>query len=137
MAADYGEFLQLMKRAAVEAVAAGKPADLCYGTVEAVEPLQIITDQKLPLYAEQLELCRAVQDYWLDVEISTQSEDKSGGGGYAEFAAHRHAVKGRKKLRVYNGLQAGERVLLLRWPGGQKFLVLDRVSPTITKGDWQ
>lgn len=135
--ADYGEFLQVLKRAAVEAVEAGKPAAFCYGTVTGVEPLQIMADQKLPLEEMQLELTSAVRDIWLDVEISTHTENKSGGGGYAEFAAHKHAIKGRKKLRVYNGLQIGERVLMLRFQGGQKYLVLDRVSPAITKGDWQ
>ncbi len=49
---------------------------------------------------------------------------------------HKHAVKGRKKLRLFNGLQVGERVLLLRWQGGQKYLVLDRVSEAVTKGEW-
>ena len=29
---------------------------------------------------------------------------------------------------VRGGLQVGEKVLLLRWQGGQKYLVLDRVS---------
>lgn len=137
MAADYGDLLQALKRAAVEAVEAGKPAAFCYGTVTSVGPLEIMTDQKLPLGEEQLELTRAVQDIWLDAEISTHTENKSGGGGYAEFASHKHAIKGRKKLRIYNGLQVGEKVLLLRWQGGQKFLVLDRVSPAITRGDWQ
>lgn len=135
--ADYGEFLQALKRAAVEAVEAGKPAAFCYGTVTGVGPLQIMADQKLPLEEMQLELTSAVQDIWLDVEISTHTENESGGGGWAEFAAHKHAIKGRKKLRVYNGLQVGERVLMLRFQGGQKYLVLDRVSPAIVKGDWQ
>ena len=134
---DYSELLQALKRAAVEAVEVGKPAAFCYGTVTGVEPLQIMADQKLPLGEKQLELTRAVQDYNVDIEISTNTEDKSGGGGYAEFAAHKHEIKGCKKLRIYNGLQVGERVLLLRWQGGQKYLVLDRVSPAVTRGDWQ
>lgn len=155
LAADYGEFLQVLKRAAVEAVEAGKPAAFCYGTVEAVEPLQIMSEQKLLLEAEQLELCSAVQDCLVDVEISTHTENDSfmngrhthsisdtytGGGSCDEGnlnTTHKHAIKGRKKLRIFNGLQVGERVLLLRWPGGQKFLVLDRVSPAVVKGDWQ
>ena len=64
----------------------------------------------------------------------------TGGGSCDEGnlnSTHKHAIKGCKKLRIYNGLQVGERVLLLRWQGGQKFLVLDRVSPAVTKGDWQ
>ena len=62
------------------------------------------------------------------------------GGGSADEGnlntTHKHAVKGRKKLRLFNGLQVGERVLLLRWQGGQKYLVLDRVSEAVTKGEW-
>ena len=153
--ADYTELLQALKRAAVEAVEAGKPVILCYGTVTSVEPLQIQVEQKLTLEKEQLELTRAVQDYWLDIEISTFTENDAfmngkhthsitdtytGGGSCDEGnlnTTHKHAIKGRKKLRIYNGLQEGERVLLLRFQGGQKYLVLDRVSPTITKGDWQ
>lgn len=73
--ADYTEFLQVMKRAAVEAVAAGKPAAFCYGTVMAVEPLQIMAEQKLLLEAEQLELTSAVQDILVDVEICTHTEN--------------------------------------------------------------
>ena len=134
---DYSDLLQALKRAAIEAVEAGKPVILCYGTVTGVEPLQIMADQKTLLGEKQLELTRAVQDYFVDIEISTHTENESGGSGWAEFAAHKHAIKGRKKLRIYNGLQEGERVLLLRFQGGQKYLVLDRVSPTITKGDWQ
>ena len=153
--ADYTEFLQVMKRAAVEAVAAGKPAAFCYGTVMAVEPLQIMAEQKLLLEAEQLELTSAVQDILVDVEICTHTENDiflngrhthaisdtyTGGGSCDEGnlnTTHKHAIKGRKQLRIYNGLQVGERVLLLRWPGGQKYLVLDRVSEAIVKGDWQ
>ncbi len=152
--ADYTELLQVMKRAAVEAVAAGQPVALCYGTVRSVEPLQIMADQKLPLEAEQLELTGAVQDRFVDIEINAYTEndafmdgrhthgiiDTYTGGGSADEGnlntTHKHAVKGRKKLRLFNGLQVGERVLLLRWQGGQKYLVLDRVSEAVTKGEW-
>ena len=72
---DYTELLQTMKRAAVEAVAAGQPLALCYGTVRSVQPLQIMADQKLPLEAEQLELTNAVQDCYIDVEISAYTEN--------------------------------------------------------------
>lgn len=151
---DYVELLQTVKRAAVEAVAAGQPLALCYGTVSSVEPLQIMADQKLPLEAEQLELSGAVQDRFVDIEISAYTEndafmngrhthgicDTYTGGGSSDEGnlntTHKHAIKGRKKLKLCNGLQVGEKVLLLRWQGGQKYLVLDRVSEAITKGEW-
>jgi len=164
--ADYTELLQALKRAALEVVEASKPTNLCYGNVTSVEPLQILVDPKLTLEAEQLVLTSAVQDTWLDVEISTYTENdafmngkhthritdtytgdqressdrrESDGGSCDEGnmdTTHKHALEGRKKLRLYNGLQLGEKVLLLRWQGGQKYIVLDRVSPAITKGDW-
>lgn len=167
--ADYTELLQVMKRAALEAVAAGQPVALCYGTVRSVEPLQIMADQKLPLEAEQLELTGAVQDRFVDIEIKAYTENDSfmngshthgitdtytGGGDQRESSerslrsesdssdngnldtTHKHAIKGRKRLKLCNGLQVGEKVLLLRWQGGQKYLVLDRLEPAQTKGEW-
>lgn len=152
--ADYVESLQTMKRAAVEAVAASQPVALCYGTVSSVEPLQIMADQKLPLGEKQLELSGAVQDRFVDIEISAYTENDAfmngrhthgitdtytGGGSCDEGnlnTAHKHAIKGCKKLKLCNGLQLGERVLLLRWQGGQKYLVLDRIEAAPTKGEW-
>lgn len=143
----------MVKRAAVEAVEAGKPVAFCYGRVESAEPLVILADQKLRLSNDQLLLTNAVQDHAVDVEISTFTEndafmngqhthgiyDTYTGSGSSDVGnlntTHKHAVKGRKKLTIRNGLQKGERVLLLRWQGGQKFLVLDRVSEHQTKGD--
>jgi hypothetical protein len=51
--------------------------------------------------------------------------------------SHLHNIVGRKKMRVYNGLHKGEKVVLLRMRGGQKYLVLDRITPHIVGGEWQ
>lgn len=51
--------------------------------------------------------------------------------------SHLHNVAGRKRMRVYNGLHKGEKVVLLRMRGGQKYLVLDRITPHIVGGEWQ
>ena len=145
--------MQVLKKAAVEAVEAAKPVAFCFGTVEKTEPLLIVADQKLHLSARQLLLTNAVQDYAVDIEIATFTENDSfmngqhthaitdtyTGGGASDNGnldtTHKHAIRGRKKLLIHNGLQKGERVLLLRWQGGQKFVVLDRVSEHQTKGD--
>lgn len=55
----------------------------------------------------------------------------------AHHTSHLHNIAGRKRIRVYNGLHKGEKVILLRIRGGQKFLVLDRLSDHITGGEWQ
>ena len=51
--------------------------------------------------------------------------------------SHLHNIAGRKKIRVYNGLHKGEKVILLRMRGGQKYLVLDRLTDHIVGGEWR
>lgn len=135
MSLDFNELVRAVKQAAREAVQADSPMAVCYGTVTAVDPLEVTTDQKLVLKEKLLILTDHVRDY--NVEMSTISgagsaegphytESESGGGGYAEFAAHTHRYQGRKKWRVHNALKMGEKVILLRCDGGQKYIVLDR-----------
>ena len=50
-----------------------------------------------------------------------------GGGGYDAFSSHSHAITGRKPIRVHNALKSGEKVILIRMAGGQKYLIIDRV----------
>lgn len=85
---DTSTLLQLIKKAAVEAVEARSPVGITYGTVTNVNPLKIKVEQKMTLTAIQLVLTRTVKD---------------------------------------NALQIGEGVLLISEPGGQKYIVLDRL----------
>ena len=135
MSLDINELVRLIKQAAVDAVQADAPMMMCYGTVSSVGPLKITVDQKKTLEAPQLILTDNVRDF--NVVLSTiegegksegphYTEDESGGSGDAAFAAHRHKYQGRKKWRVHNALQMGEKVILLRCDGGQKYIVLDR-----------
>lgn len=132
---DINELVRLVKQAAVEAVRADAPMAICYGTVLSPTPLKIQVDQKKILGTAQLILTDAVRDY--NVEMSTiegtgkslgphYTEDESGGSGYPAFAAHKHRYQGRKKWRIHNALKKGEKVILLRCDGGQKYVVLDR-----------
>lgn len=54
MSLDMNGFLENVKRAAVEAVAAGKPFGFILGKVTSVSPLKVQVDQKLELTASQL-----------------------------------------------------------------------------------
>ena len=58
---DAAEFVKIIKKAAVEAVEAAKPAGIYFGTVTAVNPLRV--EQKMTLEKEQLVLTRNVTDY--------------------------------------------------------------------------
>lgn len=146
--AEATELLRIIKSAAAAAVNAEKPAELCYGTVTSISPLKITIDQKLTLGENQLILTKAVTDHSLDIEVShyTVNDAFMNGththtvcavtdGGNLD-TAHKHAYKGRKRITIYNGLLAGEKVILLRVQGGQRFVVLDRVCDHTVKGEW-
>lgn len=120
--------VNLVKQAAVEAVEAAKPVQLLYGVVVSATPLSIQVDQKV-FYSEQmLVLTRNVTDFTLDISLSAETE---------EVAGHSHAMNGRKKIIVYNGLTVGDRVLLARMQKGKQYLVLDRIKEKPdSEGEW-
>lgn len=133
MSLDINALVKLVKQAAVEAVKADGPMGVCYGTVTSASPLKIMVDQKKTLTDAQLILTDNVRDY--AVEMTTMAgtseaphftEDESGGSGDAAFASHKHKYVGKKKWKVHNALKSGEKVILLRCDGGQKYVVLDR-----------
>lgn len=128
MLADAAEFTKALKMAAIQAMEAGKPADIYFGKVISVAPLKILVDQKMTLGELQLVLCRNVTDFQTEVTVDWQSEYKSGGGGDAAFSSHNHAVLGRKKIIIHNGLVVGDKVVLIREQGGQKYIVVDRIG---------
>jgi hypothetical protein len=120
---DSGDLIKQIKRIAMDAVAASKPADMVIGTVVSVNPLKIQIDQKLILTSAQLVLLRNVTDYRLSVTVDHITE--IGGDG------HSHSVTGKKEFLIHNALQANETVVMMQMSGGQKYIVIDRVE----KGD--
>lgn len=114
-----------------------KPADYCLGVVETVDPLSIRIDQKDILTEEFLILTDLVRDFSVDITVSHTTENRAGGGGYAEFASHNHDYTGRKKIIVHNGLSVGESVILVQQAGGQEFIVLSRLyDHSNVTGQW-
>lgn len=81
------DFLQAVKRAAVDAVLATQPSEPFVGTVSSVSPLRVRLNQRLVLEAGHL-LC----------------------------------------LSDIGDLGRGDTVALLRFAGGQKYLILGRLS---------
>ncbi len=120
--------VELIKRAAVDAVEAAKPVQLLFGTVISVSPLQIQTDQKAIYTEKMLVLTRNVTDYTVFMTMEHETEMQDGTGEEPPFAEHRHAYQGKKSFLVHHALQAGERVVLMRMQNGRKFVVLDRVG---------
>ena len=129
---DAIEFVKTIKRAAVDAVYATKPVEVCFGKVSSASPLKILVEQKMTLGETQLVLCRNVTDYKTDIS----------GGNLQNFyyvgsppnastlpvsPAHVHAM-GKIQVTVHNGLVVGDEVILLRQQGGQKYIVVDRIG---------
>ena len=57
---DAVELMKLIKKAAIQAVEASKPVQICFGLVKSTKPLKIYVDQKMTLGEKQLMLSRNV-----------------------------------------------------------------------------
>lgn len=126
--ADAVELIKTIKKAAVQAMKAEKSVEICFGKVTNVFPLKIIVDQKMILGKPQLVLARSVTDFTTEVTVDWITESTSGESENYSFASHNHAVSGRKKITVHNGLVVGDEVILFRQQGGQKYVVADRIG---------
>ena len=99
------DLVKMIKKAAVQAVNASKPANVVFGKVTSVSPLKIKVDQKLILGSAQVVLTRSVTDYRLSVTVDDET----------------------KSVTVRNALKKGEELILLQVSGGQKYIVIDRI----------
>ncbi|MPN09853.1 hypothetical protein SDC9_157146 [bioreactor metagenome] len=124
---DSNDFVNTIKKAAVEAVNASKPMAVVYGKVISSSPLKINVEQKMTLTSAQLVLTRNVTDYKVEMTVDHATEYKSGGTGDSAFASHNHAYTGRKTFTIHNGLVVGDEVLMIQMQGGQRYIVIDRV----------
>lgn len=147
---DAAGLLKTIKKTAVDAVEASKPVNLCFGIVTSASPLKINVEQKMELGEAQLLLSRNVTDYTMKLEVNMETESAESAhshtfqgrtewneayphihtftGNTGESAgSHSHRISGVQEVTVKNSLQAGEKVLLIRQQGGQKYFVLDRV----------
>ena len=151
MLPDAVGLVKTIKRAALEAMEASKPVNVCFGEVLSVSPLQINVEQKMTLGATQLILARNVTDFEVAVtvnwepetalsahehaltgETETAGEDEHyhllSGSTESVNLQHTHTITGRKELTIHNALSVGDKVILLRQQGGQKFVVIDRIG---------
>ena len=119
--------LQTIKRAAVDAVAASNPVALSVGSVVSVSPLKISLSQQLTLTEQFLIVPQSLTDYKTKIEFAQKTKgavielDGRQYDGSVTLNATTH------EITIFNGLKAGEKVLLLKMQGGQKYLVIDKV----------
>lgn len=127
MLSSYAQLLSAFKQAANEANNATQPVTICFGVVTSEAPLTITIDQKFELSGEDLILARNVTDYNTDETVDHLTENRAGGSGDPAFESHNHNYKGRKTFLIHHKLLVGDKVLMLREQGGQRYVVLDRV----------
>jgi len=120
-----------VKRAALDAVNASKPVEICFGKVTSASPLKILVEQKMTLGKEQLILTRNVTDFKTSItggNIQNYYYTGSNLSGSAPVSPpHVHAM-GKLQITVHNGVVVGDEVILLRQQGGQKYVVVDRIA---------
>ena len=132
---DAVELTKAIKRAAVDAVKAEKPVEICFGKVKGISPLKILVEQKMLLGSAQLILSHHLTDYKIQMTVDHYTEDIADDGqntnvdaDLSSLMSHCHAYKGKKEFTVHNGLGIGDEVILIRQQGGQKYIVVDKIG---------
>ena len=124
--------IEIIKQAAVEAVAASNPCAIMFGKVISTSPLKINVEQRLTLDESHLILTSSVRDYKTKISfdnpgikniVKNYSMDDIPGTDYK--LSYQQPIQ--NEITVYNGLKMNESVMLLQIQGGQKYIVLDRV----------
>lgn len=133
---DTSDLLRLLQQATQETMEASQLTDVVFGNVISDNPLKIQIEQKLTLTEKQLLLCRNVTDYETEISVDMGygwiTEDTQNGTKLQSLSLaqnHKHDIKlAKKKIKIHNALKTGERVILVRLSGGQRYLVLDRTE---------
>ena len=126
MDSTYSQLVDTIKQIALESVGATEPLEVIIGEVVGVDPLEIKIDPKIILQEGNIVLTKNTSEWTMEMSVDHITENRSGGGGYAEFASHNHEYQGRKKYLVHNQLVMGDKVILLKETGGQRYIALDR-----------
>lgn len=138
---------QAIQLVAAKAYKASSPMSVLVGKVTSIEPLKIfVGTANAELTKDHLILTNAVTDHYVDIHVNhltdtihgewdtTHAHPDAGDGTIP--IDHVHSYSGRKKIKVYNGLQIGEFVVIIKAAGGNSYIVLDRIGEPITNGEY-
>lgn len=123
---DYHMIVKSIKDVVAGVMHNASLTDIEIGEVVSENPLIIQTEDKIPISQDSIILTKNTCLHSIDMEVDHLTENRAGGGGYAEFASHNHGYFGRKTYLVHNELKIGDKVILLRESGGQRYIALDR-----------
>lgn len=138
---------QAIQVAAGLTYSAMSPMDVLVGKVTSIEPLKIFVGTvNAELTKDHLILTNAVTDHFVDIHVNHLTDTVSGewdtthshpdAGDGVIPTDHIHSYSGRKKIKIYNGLQVGEFVVIIKAAGGNSYVVLDRIGEPITNGEY-
>ena len=116
-----------MKKAALAAIEASNPVAVMFGVVLEVKPLKINVEQKITLEEPQLILTQTVTKVKTSLSTTFSTEN-----ALSTDLEHFHRYSGTMEVTIDTNLKKGDKVVLLRMQGGQKFIVLDRVNGYVT-----
>ena len=112
--------LEAVKLLAYDVLQQENLTDICYGTVTATEPLKIMLEQKLELSEPFLVLSRNVTKHYETFQMRKKNTNDP--WTHYEIIAEKQ-------------LEIGERVILIKMTGGQRYVVLDRVGEEMTESE--
>jgi hypothetical protein len=149
--------VEIMKRAAMDAIESRQMCDLRFGTVVSTSPLKVQITNQFTIPESLLIVPKHLTDYTVKVSFnwntegagshkhsySGSTENASGGSGESSFSSHSHSYSGstgtesdhkhtvksdkNKSITIHNALGVGDKVALLRKTGGQSYYILDRI----------
>ena len=105
-------YAELIKMAAIEAVNSRMPCNICFGTVIAIDPLVIEAEEKKVLPSEFLVVAKSLTDYKQTISFDNEDID----------------IPKKSIITVHAHLEVGEKVILVKAEGGQKYFVIERVG---------
>ncbi|MGF9913745.1 DUF2577 domain-containing protein [Paenibacillus ehimensis] len=105
--------LDVIKRAALDAVEAQKPVSILFGKVTKKSPLEVFVDQRFTLTEDFLILPEQLTELKIDLKHT-----HPGGNGEALT----------EPIVIRKGLEEGDKVILARMQGGLNYLIIDRVA---------
>lgn len=123
---DFHRIVGAIKDIVVNTIRSLSLSDIEIGEVVSADPLIIQTESKIPLDASSIVLTKNTSLHSIDMSVDHLTENRAGGGGMAEYASHNHEYKERKTYLVHNELLVGEKVILLRESGGQRYIAIDK-----------
>lgn len=112
--------LEAVKLLAYDVLQQENLADICYGTVTETEPIKVMLEQKLELTEPFLVLSQNVTKHYESFYMRKKDSND---------------VWEHYEIIIEKELKKGERVILMKMTGGQRYVVLDRVGEEMAENE--